>query len=307
MHADGRQRNCILSHDVRQEVRQNQDHPPLKHEVSWSNQTLLEDSPPFQVPFQPATEVRVGKSGAAASAGSVSTTPAPRPSPSPLPSALRDANRPRPMRTLRFSEIVEQREISPNPRSVSASKSSGCDRPCAGQADPQPPPAPKAARRVPEISQLPTPQSGPAGSAASSKTSADAKPAPVPSSSFAVSAVSAASEGNLDRHAEPMKRAAQANQNAPRSARHHHQSEIQHKHRRHSTAADDTPAPSKQGKHSKHSKHNKHNKQGRIARTGSTGTVPSSCNGSTPPVGDGGVGRVYSPKPVEVAWLKLGL
>ncbi|CAE7027727.1 unnamed protein product [Symbiodinium natans] len=320
VHADRRRRHSVRAQDVREEAKPNQRPPLLKREVAWS-QTLLEGTPPFQVPFQPfqsATEMAVGINGACGSAaGSVSTKPAPRPSPSPLPSALRDASRARPMRTLRFSEIVEQRDISPNPRSVSGSDGSGCDRPRAGQADPQPPLPPKAARRVPKISQLPTPQSGPAGSAASSKTSADSKPAPVQSSSFAeflffqpspeapsphlssflFAADSAASESNLDTAAEPMKHAAQANQNALRSARHHHQSEIQHKHHSHhshSTAADDRPAAGKQGKHGKH------HQQGRTTRTGSTGTVPSSCHGSTPPVGDcGGVERVCSP-PVHV-------
>ena len=325
VHADRRRRHSVRAQDVREEAKPNQRPPLLKREVAWS-QTLLEGTPPFQVPFQPfqsATEMAVGINGACGSAaGSVSTKPAPRPSPSPLPSALRDASRARPMRTLRFSEIVEQRDISPNPRSVSGSDGSGCDRPRAGQADPQPPLPPKAARRVPKISQLPTPQSGPAGSAASSKTSADSKPAPVQSSSFAeflffqpspeapsphlssflFAADSAASESNLDTAAEPMKHAAQANQNALRSARHHHQSEIQHKHHSHhshSTAADDRPAAGKQGKHGKH------HQQGRTTRTGSTGTVPSSCHGSTPPVGDcGGVERVCSP-PVHVLWLDL--
>ncbi|CAE7949355.1 rbcG [Symbiodinium sp. KB8] len=126
--------------------------PVMKREVAWSCRTLLEDGPPLPLPFQAATEVPVNlkpdSSGRRHS----------------LPSSLltRDATKPRPKKTLRFSEHVDHRSISPRPRSASAPENSGTADKLRGKT--------MAAQ-------------GTARSSAS-KASTAAKPVPVQSSSF---------------------------------------------------------------------------------------------------------------------------
>ncbi|CAE7219523.1 rbcG [Symbiodinium sp. CCMP2592] len=125
--------------------------PVMKREVAWSCRTLLEDGPPLR--FQAATEVPVSlKTDASGRRHS-------------LPSSLltRDATKPRPKKTLRFSEHVDHRSISPRPRSASAPENSGTADKLRGKT--------MAA------------QAGTARSSAS-KPSTASKPVPVQSSSF---------------------------------------------------------------------------------------------------------------------------
>ncbi|CAE7740541.1 rbcG [Symbiodinium sp. CCMP2456] len=89
--------------------------PVMKREVAWSCRTLLEDGPPLPLRFQAATEVPVSVKPDASSRRHT------------LPSSLltRDPTKPRPQKTLRFSEHVDHRSISPRPRSATAPEASG--------------------------------------------------------------------------------------------------------------------------------------------------------------------------------------
>ncbi|CAE7251488.1 rbcG [Symbiodinium sp. CCMP2456] len=91
--------------------------PVMKREVALCGRTVLEDGPWLPLRFQAATEVPASVKPDAS--GRTHT----------LPSSLltRDPTKPRPKKTLRFSEHVDHRSISPRPRSATAPEASGME------------------------------------------------------------------------------------------------------------------------------------------------------------------------------------
>ena len=92
----------------------------MKHTTSWRSWTALE-SRPDEVPCEAAaSEAAVCFKSAEGSSSSGASYPERRP-------ILRDAGRHKPRKTLSFSDAVETREISPNPRSPSKSEATSVD------------------------------------------------------------------------------------------------------------------------------------------------------------------------------------
>ena len=176
----------------------------MKREVALCGRTVLEDGPWLPLRFQAATEVPVSVKPDAS--GRTHT----------LPSSLltRDPTKPRPKKTLRFSEHVDHRSISPRPRSATAPEASGMeDKKRTAQSGPSTAtkPVPVQSSSFSEFLFLPP--------VPENKT----EPPPQPLSNFLL-----APNGSTAQHAVPaveMESSRRSGEEHPASSAHHHGSD----------------------------------------------------------------------------------
>ncbi|CAE7722125.1 rbcG [Symbiodinium pilosum] len=304
-----------------------EDGPAMKYQVSWSR-TSLESSQAGTSQFQPVAEVTLKTTSGSAAASYNSMGQATGSTQPLMPPAilLKDGNKPREQKTVRFSDAVEQRDISPNPSRLSSDDDSAVHAESSKSAG--------AAKHPSKLTASPPTTRTTSMSAASSNASSamptvsGSKPAPVQSSTFSdflvflnegeqprdspkppstnmtsqAAAIPVQSENGQHKqslsnflfmadNSAPVTGTSPDTQSNLHSPDAHHHQDVQQGHS--SVAESHQHSTGHDGRPAK--KHGKHDKQGKKSRKGSssTRTSTSSGGGDSSSTASGDIGKAY--------------
>ena len=304
-----------------------EDGPAMKYQVSWSR-TSLESSQAGTSQFQPVAEVTLKTTSGSAAASYNSMGQATGSAQPLMPPAilLKDGNKPREQKTVRFSDAVEQRDISPNPSRLSSDDDSAVHAESSKSAG--------AAKHPSKLTASPPTTRTTSMSAASSNASSampavsGSKPAPVQSSTFSdflvflnegeqprdspkppstnmtsqAAAIPVQSENGQHKqslsnflfmadNSAPVTGTSQDTQSNLHSPDAHHHQDAQQGHS--SVAESHQHSTGHDGRPAK--KHGKHDKQGKKSRKGSSSTRTSTSNGGgdSSSTASGDIGKAY--------------